>query len=236
MDAEALAQNLAGKTGAMTTLVDRVDAQLLARCPDLKAVCNIAVGFNNIDLPACTKARVMATNTPGCWTTAPRISPGADPVHGPPGGGVRCARARRAVEGLVPEAVPGRDVHHATWASWASAASAAGWPAGRRVDMKVVYHDAQRTNIEAERGNAASVGIDELWLRRILTIHAPYSPATHRVVGARELQRCSPGVLIHASRGGRGRRALVRPEKRPAGGAGINVFGRGRSATRPFSV
>ena len=76
MDAETLAKNLADKTGAMTTLVDRVDAKLLACCPTLKAVCNIAVGFNNIDLAACSKAGVMATNTPGSWTTAPRISPG----------------------------------------------------------------------------------------------------------------------------------------------------------------
>ena len=65
MDAETLAKNLADKTGAMTTLVDRVDAKLLSRCPTLKAVCNIAVGFNNIDLAACSKAGVMATNTPG---------------------------------------------------------------------------------------------------------------------------------------------------------------------------
>ncbi|MCU0605687.1 MAG: hypothetical protein MUC33_23870, partial [Desulfobacterales bacterium] len=65
MDAATLAAKLADKTGVMTTLVDRVDAQLLARCPQLKAVCNIAVGFNNIDLAACSKAGVMATNTPG---------------------------------------------------------------------------------------------------------------------------------------------------------------------------
>ena len=76
MDAEALAQNLAGKAGAMTTLVDRVDAQLLARCPELKAVCNIAVGFNNIDLAACTQAGSWQRTRPGCWTTARRTSPG----------------------------------------------------------------------------------------------------------------------------------------------------------------
>jgi len=65
MDAGTLAKTLADKTGAMPTLVDRVDAQLLSGCPKLKAVCNIAVGFNNSDLGACSKAGVMATNTPG---------------------------------------------------------------------------------------------------------------------------------------------------------------------------
>ena len=47
------------------SLEGEADAALLARCPKLKAVCNIAVGFNNIDLQACTERGVMATNTPG---------------------------------------------------------------------------------------------------------------------------------------------------------------------------
>src|SRR4030067_125888 len=65
MEAETLATKLSDKQGAMITLTDTIDTPLLARCPNLKAVCNIAVGYNNIDLAACTKARVMATNTPG---------------------------------------------------------------------------------------------------------------------------------------------------------------------------
>jgi gluconate 2-dehydrogenase len=54
LDPEALARRLAGKSGLMCALTDRVDAKLLERCPDLKAVANIAVGYNNIDLAACT--------------------------------------------------------------------------------------------------------------------------------------------------------------------------------------
>src|SRR4030066_1700216 len=64
-DSETLASKLSDKQGAMIALTDRIDTQLLARCPNLKAVCNIAVGYNNIDLAACPKARGMATNTPG---------------------------------------------------------------------------------------------------------------------------------------------------------------------------
>src|SRR4030042_1338797 len=64
-NSETLATKLSDKQGAMVTLSDRIDTALLGRCPNLKAVCNIAVGYNNIDLEACTKARVMATNTPG---------------------------------------------------------------------------------------------------------------------------------------------------------------------------
>jgi len=62
---EALVQALAGKEGVLTTLTEKIDADLLGRCPKLKAVCNIAVGYNNIDLAACTAHGVMATNTPG---------------------------------------------------------------------------------------------------------------------------------------------------------------------------
>ena len=65
LDAEALARRLADKDGVMCALTDRIDEKLLARCPKLKAVANIAVGYNNIDLAACTARGIMATNTPG---------------------------------------------------------------------------------------------------------------------------------------------------------------------------
>src|SRR3954471_7727996 len=65
MDTETLARALQDKMGVMTALVDKVDAALLARCPNLKAVCNIAVGYNNIDVQACSTRKVMVTNTPG---------------------------------------------------------------------------------------------------------------------------------------------------------------------------
>ena len=61
----ALAAAVADRDGLMCCLTDRVDAALLAAAPDLKAVANIAVGYNNIDVPACTARGVMATNTPG---------------------------------------------------------------------------------------------------------------------------------------------------------------------------
>src|SRR5512143_2140816 len=59
-----LARVLADADGALITAGDGVDDALLARCPNLKVVANIAVGYNNIDLPACTQRGVLATNTP----------------------------------------------------------------------------------------------------------------------------------------------------------------------------
>ena len=62
---EALGKALADCDGLLCALTDKVDAALLAASPKLKAVANIAVGYNNIDVPACTARGVMATNTPG---------------------------------------------------------------------------------------------------------------------------------------------------------------------------
>src|SRR5213079_1418433 len=63
--ADELAANLQGASGAMATVMDKFDEALLAKCPDLKVISNIAVGYNNIDVPACTKRGIKVTNTPG---------------------------------------------------------------------------------------------------------------------------------------------------------------------------
>ena len=61
----SLAKRAAGKDAIVCSLTDRIDAALIGACPDLKVVANIAVGYNNIDVPACTARGVLATNTPG---------------------------------------------------------------------------------------------------------------------------------------------------------------------------
>ena len=231
MDAATLAAKLADKTGVMTTLVDRVDAQLLSRCPQLKAVCNIAVGFNNIDLAACSKAGVMATNTPGVLDDSTADFTWA----------LILATARRVVEsdahlragnwkGWHLKQFLGLDVHHATLGILGFGRI------GRRVarralgfDMTVLYHDGQRADADTERAcNATFVGMDELLARAdILTIHVPYAPSTHHLLGAPELAKMKPGaILIQAARGGVvDDAALVAALKsgRPAG-AGLDVY------------
>ena len=67
--AEFLAR-MKGKAGAFTSGADRIDAELLAACPDLKICANMAVGYNNFDLPAMTAAGVLGTNTPAAARTA----------------------------------------------------------------------------------------------------------------------------------------------------------------------
>jgi lactate dehydrogenase-like 2-hydroxyacid dehydrogenase len=68
LDSAALRARLAGKTGVLANAADRIDGELVAALPQLRAVCNMAVGYNNLDLPALTAAGVVATNTPDVLT------------------------------------------------------------------------------------------------------------------------------------------------------------------------
>ena len=63
-----LTARLAGKAGAFTTGSERIDAEVLAACPQLKICANMAVGYNNFDVAAMTAAGVLATNTPDVLT------------------------------------------------------------------------------------------------------------------------------------------------------------------------
>jgi len=71
-----LVKKLQGKPGAIVLLTDIVDDRLLAQCPELKVVCNVAVGYNNIDVKAATRRGVMVCNTPGVLDDTTADSPG----------------------------------------------------------------------------------------------------------------------------------------------------------------
>src|SRR5205823_6131713 len=67
---DLLRQKVADCDGLVSLLTDRVDAALLDAAPRLKVVSNFAVGFNNVDVPACTARGVAVGNTPGVLTDA----------------------------------------------------------------------------------------------------------------------------------------------------------------------
>lgn len=204
---EELARQLADKAGAMTVLTDCIDAALLARCPRLRAVCNIAVGYNNIDLDACRAAGVMATNTPGVLDDATADFTWA----------LILATARRLTEaeawlragqwkGWKLKQFLGHDVHGATLGIIGF--GRIGQAVARRArgfDMKILYYSRHRVAPDIERAcHARHAPLDELLAAcDIVTIHTPYSSATHHLIGARELARMKPdAILIHAARGG----------------------------------
>ena len=60
-----LIEKLQGQQGAFTTGSERIDAAVLAACPQLKICANMAVGFNNFDVPAMTAAGVLASREEG---------------------------------------------------------------------------------------------------------------------------------------------------------------------------
>ncbi len=204
---DVLARKLADKDGVMCALTDRIDAGLIERCPRLKAVANIAVGYNNIDLAACTARGVMATNTPGVLDDSTADLAWALML----GAARRLTELERRIrsgewKGWRLKQWLGVDVHHATLGIFgmgrigqAIARRAAGF------EMKVLYHNRKRVSPEIEkRCNAAYATKDEL-LRQadFVVLQVPYSPETHHLIGARELKLMKPtAVLVNSTRGG----------------------------------
>lgn len=236
---EELARILADKEGALITLTERIDEDLLGRCPKLKAVCNIAVGYNNIDLVACNARGVMATNTPGvlddttadfAWAlilaTARRLNEAEAYIR------------QGAWDKWKLKQFLGLDVHHATLGivglgriGQVVARRAAGF------EMEVLYHDVQQAAPAVESAcRATYVAKEELFRRAdIITIHVPYSRETHHAIGAPEIALMKrSAILIHAARGGVvDDAALVEALRNGTiAGAGLDVF-EGEPALHP---
>ena len=204
---EVLRARLLDKQGVMCALTDRIDAGLLAATPALKAVCNIAVGYNNIDVPACTGRGVMVTNTPGVLdeTTADLVWT------------LLLATARRLTEaeaylrngewsGWYLKQLLGMDVHHATLGIVGM--GRIGQVIARRAlgfRMGVLYHNRKRLEASIESAlHARYASLDELLSQAdFVVLQVPYAPDTHHLIGARELKKMKPtAILINAARGG----------------------------------
>ena len=228
---EGLKARLADKAGALTAATDPVTAEVIAAAPGLKAVCNFAVGYNNIDLAACTRAGVMATNTPGVL----------DDTTADLAWALLMASARRlpAAERWLRNGEwkgwqfiqwLGSDVHHATLGILGM--GRIGQTVARRAlgfDMKVIYH--KRTPLPAVReAECRASWVDKETLLResdFLVLLLPYSPESHHTIGAAELALMKPTAhLINVARGGIvDDEALIAAlrEGRLAG-AGLDVF------------
>ncbi|MDP2133650.1 MAG: D-glycerate dehydrogenase [Sulfuritalea sp.] len=204
---EGLKTRLADKVGALTAATDPVTAEVIAAAPALKAVCNFAVGYNNLDLGACTRAGIMATNTPGVL----------DDTTADLAWALLMASARRlpAAERWLRNGEwkgwqfiqwLGTDVHHATLGILGM--GRIGQTVARRAlgfDMKVIYH--KRTPLPAEReAECRATWVEKETLLResdFLVLLLPYSPESHHTIGAAELALMKPtSHLINVARGG----------------------------------
>jgi glyoxylate/hydroxypyruvate/2-ketogluconate reductase len=203
-----LAQKLADKAGALTTGGERIDADVLAAAPQLKICANMAVGYNNFDVPAMTQRRVVATNTPDVLTETTADF----------GFALLMAAARRVAEGehylragkwerWSYDMFSGSDVHGATLGILGMGRIGQG--IARRgahgFGMRVIYHNRSRLapDVEAQCG-ARYVGKQEL-LRTAdhLVLVLPYSSESHHAIGAAELAMMKPtATLVNIARGG----------------------------------
>jgi lactate dehydrogenase-like 2-hydroxyacid dehydrogenase len=204
--AELLALS-AGADGLLTMLNDRVDEAFLAARPSVKAVANYAVGFNNIDVAACTARGVGVTNTPGvltdataevAWTllmmAARRAGESERFVRANGGGGWK---------GWEPLQYLGTDVvgrRLGIIGAGRIGARVARMAAG--FDMEVVYHN-RKANPEMDKLGARLVGLDELLKTSdFVSVHVPLTPETKHLLGPREFGLMKPtAVLVNTARG-----------------------------------
>ncbi|HNJ84090.1 MAG TPA: D-glycerate dehydrogenase, partial [Piscinibacter sp.] len=223
---------LAGKAGAFITGSERIDAEVLDANPQLRAVCNMAVGYNNIDVDACTARGVVATNTPDVLTETTADF----------GFALMMATARRIAESehflrrgewtkWAYDMFAGSDVHGATLGILGM--GRIGQAVARRgalgFGMKVIYHNRSRLAPEFEAPLGARYVSKEELLRECdhLVIVVPYSPASHHAIAAAELALMKPSAtLTNIARGGvvdDAALAAALRERRIAA-AGLDVF------------
>ncbi len=214
--------------GLVCLLTERVDEELLARAPKLRAVANYAVGYNNVDLAAADARGVVVTNTPDVLTETT-----ADLAFA-----LMLATARRVVEGdaLVrrgrwrgwePDQLLGVDVHGATLGVIGlGRIGAAVARRARGFGMRVLYWNRSRRRRAPAGARYAS--LDRLLAAAdFVSIHVPLTDATRHLVGARELARMKrTAILVNTSRGPVvDEAALIRAlARRRLAGAGLDVF------------
>jgi gluconate 2-dehydrogenase len=227
--APELAAALQDKDGLFSSPSVTIDGALLAACPRLKVISNMAVGYNNIDIAAASAAGIMVTNTPGVLDNATADF----------GWALLLATARRVTEASDwlraghwkkwgYDSFLGADVHGATLGiigmgriGAAIARRASGF------DMRVIYHNRQPV-ADGMAPGAAWVSKQQLLAEAdhvILTL--PYSSATHHTIGAAELDAMKPSaILINLARGGIVDDAALIAALRAhrIAGAGLDVF------------
>lgn len=206
LGSDELARRLADKDGAMT-MGDPIGAATFAKAPRLRVVANMAVGYNNFDMPAFNAAGVLATNTPDVLNEATADF----------GWALMMACARRIAESehwlrtgawhaWRYDGFLGGDVYGATLGiigmgriGQALARRALGFA------MRIVYHNRSRVAPEIEAALGAEYLTKEDLLRQAdhVVLVLPYSVQSHHTIGAQELALMKPtATLTNIARGG----------------------------------
>jgi len=228
---EEVLRRVRDREGLVCLLTEKINEEFLRAAPKLRVVANVAVGFDNIDVDACTKRGVVATNTPGvlnettadfAWTllmaVARRLSEGE-----------LLARSGNW-KGWNLDQLCGADV-------WGKTLGIVGFGRighavarrGSGFQMKVIYTDAVRASEEVENSvNAEFRDMNSLLAESdFISLHVPLLPETRALFDAPKFYRMKPtAFLINTSRGPVvDEAALVAAlENRKIAGAALDVF------------
>jgi glyoxylate reductase len=192
---DALREHAAGADGLLTMLTDRVDAALLDAAPGLRAIANLAVGTDNIDLAAAAERGVAVGNTPGVLTDAT-----ADLALA-----LLLAVTRRLPEGHA-------RVREGRWGTWQPAEDLGSDLAGSTLGIvgfgrigQAVGRRAEAFGMEViQTSRSSGIPLGELLERSdVVSLHTPFTPDTGHLIDAGALQRMKPtAYLVNTSRGG----------------------------------
>jgi glyoxylate reductase len=201
-----LLKHVADKDGLVCLLTEKVDEELLSAAPKLRIAATVSVGYDNIDVPACTKHKVVATNTPGvlddttadfAWT-------------------LLMAVARRLLEGdswMRSGSWNGWDLDQLVGGDvWGKTLGILGFGRiGRGVarralgfQMRVLYNDAVRAPADVEKElNAEFVERDRLFRESdFISLHVPLLPDTRHLISKDNLEKMKrTAFLVNTSRG-----------------------------------
>ncbi len=205
---ETFIAKLQGASGVFTTAGERIDAAVLAACPQLKICANMGVGYNNYDVAAMTARGVLGTNAPGVLTETTADF----------GFALLMATARRITESerylrdgrwkaWRYDMFAGQDVHGSTLGILGMGRIGQGIAkrGAHGFGMNVIYHNRSRLAPELEQQCKASyVSKAELLARADhLVLVLPYTPEAHHTIGEAELAQMKPtATLVNIARGG----------------------------------
>ena len=231
LPAEEMLRRIRGKQAVVSQLTDKFTAAVIDQLDGVRVIANVAVGFDNIDVAAATRRKILVTNTPDVLTDTT-----ADFAFA-----LMMAAARRVVEGhrfvhsgkwtkWRIDLLVGQDVHHHTLGIFGM--GRIGQAVARRglgFDMRILYHDAMRASEAVERELGAEFVTADQLLREsdFVSLHVPLLPETRHMMSADQFRIMKPtAILVNTSRGPVVDEAALAAalEEGVIAGAGIDVF------------
>ena len=204
---DELLKRVAGADAIVSLLTEKIDAELLdAAGKQLRSVSNVAVGYNNIDVPACRERNVLVTNTPGVLTDATADIAMALILMSTR----RLAEGERVIRAQQPwqwgmfymlgSSIQGSQLGIVGMGQIGAAVARR----ARAFGMTIAY--TKRSPLDAETAkelNAMHMELDELLATSdVVSLHCPYSPETHHLMNASTIGKMKKSAyLINTARG-----------------------------------